>query len=113
MRKAQSSMEFMIAISIIIIIFFIILGVSLNKGIELNKLNKELKEKNECLRLSNLITYGLITGNNYTTIIDFNMSIDPDNKIIRIDDKTTCTISTGAVNKVNLIKNKKIIIEKN
>src|SRR3989344_5614001 len=109
MRKAQISTEFLIVISIAIFIFIIILGITLIKGIELNKLNNELTEKNECLKLSNLITYTLITGNNYTTTLNFNTTINPSMRIININNRVTCSMSTAAVNQATIPKGKIII----
>ncbi len=110
MRKAQITTEFIFTIAIIVFAFIVILGITLNKSIELNKTSKELQQRDECMKVANILTYSFITGNNYTLKIKNQIVINPTTRTILVNNKTSCAIPISAVNQVSLTN--KITIQK-
>ena len=76
MKKAQISVEIMYAVGVMIIIFIILSGISFNRRIEIIKLDDFLDKKNECLRLSDIITGIQASGNETTAIVNIKYPTD-------------------------------------
>ncbi len=68
-KKAQLSIEFILALGLIVFIFFLFFGLILNKNDDIRKLQDSVDLKKECLRLSNAITsvYKAGSGTQYNT----------------------------------------------
>ena len=78
MRKAQVSMELIIMISILLIMFISISIYSFNKKNEIKATEDYLDRKDNCLKISNLISETYIGGDgtNVVTKSEYNLSID-------------------------------------
>lgn len=113
MKKAQISSEFLFTAGIIVFIFLIILGFSIERRLEIGKTESELNKRNECFKISNLITSAFINGegSSINTKINHDVSIISQSKIICVED-FCCSLTTSAVSNDELSKGL-LIIENN
>ena len=98
MKKGQATIEFIFTTGMMVFIFIVILIVIFNRSIELNKISTETKQRDDCLRLANVITYSFLTGNNYTLRLKYPVYINPSQRALTINNKTTCAIPLSAIN---------------
>lgn len=82
-KKAQLSIEFMLALGLVVFLFFLFFGLMLNKNHDLKVLQDNVDLKKECLRLSNAITsvYKSGSGTQYTTKTKYVINIRNDSII--------------------------------
>ena len=107
-KKAQVSIELLSVVGFLFLVFLIIFGIIYEKRIDVIKTEDYIKERTECIKLSNLITEaylheeGIIIKNK----INFNASINPNLNLISINDKTEifCTLFISNVSNVSLVK---------
>ena len=69
MKKGQISLEVMYSVGIMIIIFIILSGISFERKITLDRLDRFLERKNECYRIANVIDG--VHANGHETIAQF------------------------------------------
>ena len=99
MKKSQSiSTEFIFGIAIILIIFVILFSFMQEKKPDIEDTEEELGKREECLKLSNLISsvYAGGSGTEATTKID-NMVIITNNSLIYVSEGSTEIILTNSV----------------
>lgn len=75
MKKAQISLEFVFAIGLILLIFLALLYFSFAKRAEVRLAEEILSDKEECNKLSNLLTMAFITESDRTFELGKNATI--------------------------------------
>lgn len=110
MKKGQATIEFLFTSGAMIFILLLVLAMIFIKSIDLNKTSKSLKERDDCLRIANAITYSFIAGNNYTIKLRAPVTINPSQKALTIGNTTSCGFPIGAINNATI--KERIVIEK-
>lgn len=67
--KGQISTEIMYAVGVMIVIFLLLTGVTMNRKSELRKMDDYLQKRNECFRISNAISSLTAAGFNTQAIL--------------------------------------------
>lgn len=92
MKKAQTSVEFIFAIGVMIIIFLLILYFTFERKIELNETERILADKEECNKLANMITMTYLTKSNHTFELGKNATINTISQSISVGESNyPCT----------------------
>ncbi len=101
-KKGQISIEVMYSVGVMLIVFFILSGLTFNQRSDLRHLDDILERKIECLKLSNAITEtSIVTENAYSDIfLKYNTTLYRDGVIIiagqderKISTDTSCTFT--------------------
>jgi hypothetical protein len=97
-KKGQASMEAMIAIGVLFVIFFVMFMFYNQKNIDLNNTEIELTAKSECFKLSLAINNIFSLGENSQITLNLknNITVEPEQKRIE-SESATCTIITNQV----------------
>ena len=75
MKKAQTSIEFMFAIGLIIFIFLLIFYFTFERRIDIQDTEKILADKEECNKLSDMITMAYITQSSHTFKLEKDVTV--------------------------------------
>jgi hypothetical protein len=112
-KKGQVSIEALMAIAILLILFIGIYAIYFTKSQELNLAQKEIKEKEDCTKIANLLTNTFILGENtiFITKTANNLTIEPQNKKI-YSENSFCTLVTNQVYNDDSFLNQTFTIEK-
>ena len=96
MKKAQVSIEWMMAIGIIFMIFILIYGISIDKRRDIVKSENYIGLKNECYKLAEGITSAFLNGNGTSIYVEivYDAETDSVNRLIGINgvEYVTCSI---------------------
>lgn len=109
MEKGQISIEFMIFIGIILLIFAFLIGLSASNRSVLIRNNQFIDLRSECLKLSNNI-FGAYIGGDGMEIedrINYGIQLVPSSNLIIVtdgEDEVTCTLPFNSFSSVNLIE---------
>ncbi len=106
MKKAQTSVEWLFSIGTVFFIFLFILGIAFDKKIEVIKTERFTNLRNECLKVVEVVMSSFLNGDGtrIQSKVSYNVSIDPDNRLITIGEKdiATCTLPISRINNVKL-----------
>ncbi|MBL7100754.1 MAG: hypothetical protein ISS23_02245 [Nanoarchaeota archaeon] len=92
MRKAQTSIEFVFAIGLMIFIFLLIFYFTFERRVEIRDTEKILADKEECNKLVNMITMAYITQSNHTFELKKNATISTTSQAISVGESNyPCT----------------------
>ncbi len=113
MKRAQISLETVLAVSLSILIFLGFFLFYLNKNTEIKKTDEILQLREECFKVSNAIESAITLGDGYTTIMTLGNTIRLDEGIILIESSkgigTTCSyrgdVETGVYTNTISIEN--------
>ncbi len=97
MNKAQTTIEFIFTAGMVMFILIVISVMVMQKSIELGKLNNDLKQRDDCFKIANLITYSFLTGADVNTKLKYPVDIYPDERRILVNKLSSCSMPIAAV----------------
>lgn len=93
MKKAQVSIEMLFAIGLMIFIFLLIFYFTFERRAELRTTEKILADKEECNKLTDMITMAYITQSNHTFELEKPAAISTASQTITVGETNyTCTL---------------------
>jgi hypothetical protein len=108
MKKAQISMEAIAAVGLLFLVLLILIGIVVEKRVEIFKAERFIEGRTECIKLSNLISEAYVQGEGIiiSDKIKFNASIIPESRLISVNNREEvfCTVPIFNISKVDLIK---------
>ncbi len=122
MRKAQISLEVILAIGLCVMIFIGFLVFYINKRSDIGELDKILNLRDECFKFSNAIESAIALGPGYTAHLTTKNTIGINDGVITIESSegtdVTCNylgdvISGNYTNKINITNKDNLIIIQN
>ena len=107
MKRSQTSIEFIFAIGMVLLIFLFIMGVAFNKSIDVNRIKRTIETKDTCTKFSSAIMNAFLHGNG-TRInlkLDYNATTFPNSRLVSVDDDyVTCSIPIDQYSEISLTK---------
>lgn len=90
-KKSQVSIEFLIAIGFILVIFILLLWLINDRRVEIRKTEQYMEERNLCLKISNLINGVFLNGDGNRVDIEVDYQVQVSNRTMYVGpDKVVC-----------------------
>ena len=106
MKKAQVSIEVMTVVGLMFLTFLLLLGISLQTGLDILQTKRIIEGRTECIKLANFITEAYVydDGLNLSKRLGLNASIEPSSRLVSVKNRENifCTIPLSNITNASL-----------